>query len=183
MKRSRRGEVGGGSQTTCYTSVSALQHPNFVDDDRHGGGTSSSLLLLDHHHYHHFFFGGCSFSNRVSHRGLLSCGDASRLTRCHRAFVSNSCHFFRTPLPIRARHTQSLRDADQLVQEVPSRDGYSRGSSRIVQRRRWMIQQHSASCMTSAAHAAVRCRLGLNHNAEHKPCARRHLVDRGVDQG
>src|SRR6202165_2433442 len=65
----------------------------------------------------------CSFSNPVSHRDLLSCDDASCLTRCHRAFVSNSCHFFRTPLSIPWRHIQSLRDADQPVRKVPSRDG------------------------------------------------------------
>jgi hypothetical protein len=35
----------------------------------------------------------CSFSNPVSPRGLLTCADASRLARCHRAPVSNSCHF------------------------------------------------------------------------------------------
>src|ERR1700687_4777353 len=65
----------------------------------------------------------CSFSNPVSHRDLLTCDDASCLTRCHRAFVSNSCHFFRTPLSIPWRHIQSLRDADQPVRRVPSRDG------------------------------------------------------------
>jgi hypothetical protein len=67
--------------------------------------------------------GGCSFSDPVSHRDLLTCDGASCLTRCHRAFVSNSCHFFRTPLSIPWRHIQSLRDADQPVRKVPSRDG------------------------------------------------------------
>jgi len=59
----------------------------------------------------------------VSHRDLLTCDDAICLTRCRRAFVSNSCHFFRTPLSIPWRHIQSLRDADQPVRKVPSSDG------------------------------------------------------------
>src|SRR4051794_26643755 len=42
--------------------------------------------------------GCCRFSNLVSHRDILTCDDAGSLTRCHRAFVSNSCHFFGTPL-------------------------------------------------------------------------------------
>jgi hypothetical protein len=42
----------------------------------------------------------CSFASPASLRGLLSCDDASCLTRCHRGFVSNSCHFFRTPLSV-----------------------------------------------------------------------------------
>jgi hypothetical protein len=58
----------------------------------------------------------------MSSRGPLTCDDASRLARCHRALVSNSCHFFRTPQPVRGRHTQSLRDADKPIQNVPSRD-------------------------------------------------------------
>src|SRR5882757_10423189 len=58
----------------------------------------------------------CRFAFSVSSRGPLSCDDASRLTRCHRALVSNSCHFFRTPQPVRGRYTQSLRDADKPVQ-------------------------------------------------------------------
>jgi hypothetical protein len=41
----------------------------------------------------------CRFAFSVSPRGSLSCDDAGRLTRCHRALVSNSCHFFRTPQP------------------------------------------------------------------------------------
>jgi hypothetical protein len=45
------------------------------------------------------------------------------LTRCHLASVSSSCHFFRTPLSIPWRHIQSLRDTDQTVRKVPSRDG------------------------------------------------------------
>ena len=72
----------------------------------------------------------CNFSNPVSRRDLLTCDDASCLTRCHRAFVSNSCHFFRTPISIPWRRIQSLRDADQPVRKVPSRDGYPRCSSR-----------------------------------------------------
>jgi hypothetical protein len=84
-----------------------------------------------------------SFSNPASRRDLLTCDDASCLTRCHRAFVSNSCHFFRTPLSIPWRHTQSLRDADQPVRKVPSRDGYPRRSSRIVQRR-WEMKDPAA---------------------------------------
>lgn len=41
----------------------------------------------------------CQFSKCVSFFGGLTCDDASRLTRCHRALVSNSCHFSRTPPP------------------------------------------------------------------------------------
>jgi hypothetical protein len=37
--------------------------------------------------------GQCRFVFSVSSRGPLNCGDASCLRRCHRAFVSNSCHF------------------------------------------------------------------------------------------
>jgi hypothetical protein len=44
------------------------------------------------------------FPDFVSSRGLLTCDDARCLTRCHRAFVSNSCHFFGTPLSIPWRH-------------------------------------------------------------------------------
>jgi hypothetical protein len=54
----------------------------------------------------------CRFLIHVSSDDPLNCGDTSCLTRCHRGFVSNSCHFFGTPLAIRGRHTQSLRDAD-----------------------------------------------------------------------
>jgi hypothetical protein len=75
-----------------------------------------------------------SFSNPESRRDLLTWDDGSCLMRCHRALVSNSCHFFRTPLSLPWRHIQSLRDADQPVQKVPSRDGYPRRSARIVQR-------------------------------------------------
>src|SRR6185503_9310436 len=78
----------------------------------------------------------CSVSNPVSRRDLLTCDDASCLTRCHRAFVSNSCHFFRTPLSIPWRQIQSLRDADQPVRKVPSRDGYPA--------RRWEVKDPAA---------------------------------------
>ena len=55
----------------------------------------------------------CSFSNPVSFRDLLTCDNASCLTRCHRAFVSNSCHFFqKTAIHPFWRHMQSVRDAD-----------------------------------------------------------------------
>ena len=37
----------------------------------------------------------------------MTCGDAGCLTRCHRAFVSNSCHFFRT-------HQKPLRKSGQM---------------------------------------------------------------------
>jgi hypothetical protein len=65
----------------------------------------------------------CSFSNSVSCHGALTSIDASCLTQCHLGSVSNSCHFFGTPLPIPRRHIQSLRDADQTVRKVPSGDG------------------------------------------------------------
>ena len=35
----------------------------------------------------------CRNPNHMSSDDPLDCGDASCLTRCHRAFVSNSCHF------------------------------------------------------------------------------------------
>jgi hypothetical protein len=38
----------------------------------------------------------CRFPNPLSSADLLTCDDASCLTPCHRAFVSLSCHFFRT---------------------------------------------------------------------------------------
>jgi hypothetical protein len=66
---------------------------------------------------------------------LLTSGDTRCLASCHLRFVSKSCHFFRTPLPIPWRHIQSLRNADQPVRKVPSRDGCPRGSSRVVQLR------------------------------------------------
>jgi len=81
----------------------------------------------------------CSFSNPVSRCDLLTCDDASCLTRCHRVFVSNSCHFFRTRLSIPWRHIQSLRDADQPVRKVPSRDGYPA--------RRWEMKDLAAQCI------------------------------------
>ena len=59
----------------------------------------------------------CRFLNRVSSPSSLTCDDASRLRRCHRAFVSSSCHFFGTPLPVPLRHIQSLSDADQTRSE------------------------------------------------------------------
>jgi hypothetical protein len=37
----------------------------------------------------------CRFSSRVPSCARLTCGDVRCLTRCHRASVSNSCHFFR----------------------------------------------------------------------------------------
>src|SRR6478735_10639916 len=77
----------------------------------------------------------CTFSTSVSYRDAVTCNDANYLTRCHLAFVSYSCHFFRTPLSIPWRHIQSLRDADQPVRKVPSRDGYPKGASRVVHRR------------------------------------------------
>jgi hypothetical protein len=41
----------------------------------------------------------CRFSSRVPYGDSLTCGDAWCLTRCHLRFVSNLCHFSRTPLP------------------------------------------------------------------------------------
>jgi hypothetical protein len=82
-------------------------------------------------------------SNVVSYDDPLTCDDASCLARCHRASVSNSCHFFRTPLSIPWRHIQSLRDADRPVRRVPSRDGYPSRSSRIVQHR-WEMKDPAA---------------------------------------
>src|ERR1700737_3564303 len=40
------------------------------------------------------------FSNVVSSPDGLSCSDVGCLTRCHPGFVSDSCHFFGTPLTI-----------------------------------------------------------------------------------
>jgi len=53
----------------------------------------------------------CSFSNRVSSDDPVTCTNVRCLTRCHLVFVSNLCHFFRTPLSIPWRHIQSLRVA------------------------------------------------------------------------
>jgi hypothetical protein len=61
--------------------------------------------------------GSCTFSPSVSYRDTVTCDDASGLRRCHRAFVSNLCHFFGTPLPIPWPHIQSLRGADQTRSE------------------------------------------------------------------
>ena len=68
------------------------------------------------------------FSNLVSLRDLLTCDDASCLTRCHRAFVSNSCHFFRTPLSIPLATYAIGEGRGQPVRKVPSRDGIPRGA-------------------------------------------------------
>src|SRR6202007_2558127 len=38
----------------------------------------------------------CRFPHRVSSADPLTCDDAGCLTSCHQAFVSLSCHFFRT---------------------------------------------------------------------------------------
>jgi hypothetical protein len=51
----------------------------------------------------------CRVPDSVSYSEALTCGDARCLTACHLGFVSNSCHFFRTPPPVPGRHTQSLR--------------------------------------------------------------------------
>ena len=100
----------------------------------------------------------------MSHSDLLTCDDASSLTRCHRAFVSNSCHFFRTPLSIPWRHIQSLMDADQPVRKVPSRDGYPRRSSRI--QRRWSERPSRTVYLISSFALLNACRAGL-----HRACA------------
>lgn len=71
---------------------------------------------------------GCSFSNPVSHRSLLTCDDAGGLTRCHRVLVSNSCHFFGTPLPIPLA-TSNRRGPRTTRRKIPSRDSYPRGSA------------------------------------------------------
>ena len=60
----------------------------------------------------------CSCSNPMSRRDLLTCDDASCLARCHRAFVSNSCHFFRTPLSIPWRHIRLPREPEHDTQPV-----------------------------------------------------------------
>src|SRR3979409_1034715 len=85
----------------------------------------------------------CRVSNSVSYCGALTRSDASCLMRCHLAFVSYSRHFLRTPLSLPWRHIQSLRDADTNPRKVPSRDGYPRRSSRIVQRR-WEMKDPAA---------------------------------------
>jgi hypothetical protein len=65
--------------------------------------------------------------------------------------------FFRMPLPIPWRHIQSLRDADQPVRKVPSRDGYPRGSSRIVQR--WWEMKDPVGTVHPVVHTCV-----VNHS-------------------
>jgi len=82
----------------------------------------------------------------VSRRDLLTCDDASCLTRCHRAFVSNSCHFFRTPLSIPWRQIQSLRDADQAVGRFRHVTGIPDVAHAIVQRR-WEMKNPAAQCI------------------------------------
>jgi hypothetical protein len=54
----------------------------------------------------------CRFSNSVSFRDPLTCGDVGCLTRCHRGFVSKSCHFFRTPLSVPLATYPRARGAD-----------------------------------------------------------------------
>jgi hypothetical protein len=70
----------------------------------------------------------CSFSNPVSPREPRTCSDSGRLTRCHLASVSNSCHFFRRPLPIPLATYAIGEGHGQPVRKIPSLDGYPRGS-------------------------------------------------------
>src|ERR1700730_7310859 len=90
----------------------------------------------------------------MSYVQLLNCGYTRCLTSCHLRFVSKSCHFFRTPLSIPWRHIQSLRDADQPVRKVPSRDGYPRRTSRIVQ---WTARRPSAVAPAVRRRRAYEC--------------------------
>jgi len=119
----------------------------------------------------------CSFSNLVSLRDLLTCDDATCLTRCHRVFVSNSCHFVGRPLPIPLATYAIGEGRRQPVRKVPSRDGYPRGSSRVVERWREMrARQHSASGITdrvSIIHDRV-CSFGYQVAPQYISVWRRH---------
>ena len=53
----------------------------------------------------------CSFSNSVSSRDALTCDDATCLTRCQLALVSNPCHFSR----------DRIRTLERLAAEQPAR--------------------------------------------------------------
>jgi xanthine/CO dehydrogenase XdhC/CoxF family maturation factor len=64
----------------------------------------------------------CRFPNQVSSDDPLNCGDASCLTRCHRAFVSNSCHFFKTHRKPRRQSGRSSGPASRRLRAIPSRD-------------------------------------------------------------
>ena len=98
----------------------------------------------------------CSFSNPMSRRDLLTCDDASCLARCHRAFVSNSCHFFRTPLSIPWRHIRLPREPEHDTQPVAASKRRQPLAVRDVvptlQCRRWSCM--SAGTATSGAGSA-----------------------------
>ena len=65
-----------------------------------GVGEESSSLINHHNRIHHLsiiIIIFCRLPNFVSSPAPLNCGDAACLTSCHRAFVSNSCHFSERP--------------------------------------------------------------------------------------
>src|ERR1700692_2118309 len=72
---------------------------------------------------HHNNCDDCRFPDFVSSRGLLTCDDARCLSRCHRAFVSSSCHFFGTPLsvPWLSNPRESATVQPSLVPQVKRR--------------------------------------------------------------
>jgi hypothetical protein len=120
----------------------------------------------------------CSFSNPVSHRGPPTCYNTSRLTRCHRAVVSNSCHFFRRPLPIPLATYAIGEGRGQPVRKVPSRDGYPRASSLVVERWREMrAQQHSASRITDRGFSDIHVQKALLVG-----CAPSHFTGSGMSR-
>jgi hypothetical protein len=114
----------------------------------------------------------------VSHRGPPTCYNTSRLTRCHRAVVSNSCHFFRRPLPIPLATYAIGEGRGQPVRKVPSRDGYPRASSLVVERWREMrAQQHSASRITDRGFSDIHVQKALLVG-----CAPSHFTGSGMSR-
>ena len=70
----------------------------------------------------------CRVPNSVSSPDPLTCGYSSCLTPCHRVFVSNSCHFFRSPRTFStAVHTAVRIGAMQRLGCEPLCHGDERG--------------------------------------------------------
>src|SRR5258705_12528494 len=90
------GSRGGGGTRSTYTNSQSETTTGVLRNYQ----SSSHLFINSSSDYYYSIGILCSFSNPVSHRSVLTSDDAGRLTRCHQAPVSNSCHFFRSPLPI-----------------------------------------------------------------------------------
>jgi hypothetical protein len=74
----------------------------------------------------------CRFSNRVSPRVPLTCGDAGCLRRCHRAFVSNSCPFLRDTRWYAIRSSCVDHHSSGLAAERNKRDERIRQIAKIL---------------------------------------------------